>query len=236
MRKWWKATTPITWVLSFSSSLSLLPPLLWLQLAIQHCFSFLYDSLTRWEVKRRGKVTTDAPQALFPLFSLEIRVPTMSSEENKNLWRLLQGRISSALTRFISASSSLSHTSFLYDRQFTLLFFFFFVNNFFTTILSQMGFLPWEIRVAFLGESQLRDSGATQPTVHAGCFNVSIIHRTLTWTTGSLTCAQMLMHTIAHGGVRTHVRGSALKVDSGRKIPCRTGESNLRQRRDGPML
>ena len=27
-----------------------------------------------------------------------------------------------------------------------------------------------------------------------------------------------------------------LKVDFGRKIPCRTGESNLRQRRDGPML
>ena len=44
------------------------------------------------------------------------------------------------------------------------------------------------------------------------------------------------MHAIAHGGVRTRVRASALKVDSGRKIPCRTGESNLRQRRDGPML
>ena len=25
-------------------------------------------------------------------------------------------------------------------------------------------------------------------------------------------------------------------VDSGRKIPCRTGESNLRQQRAGPML
>ena len=49
-------------------------------------------------------------------------------------------------------------------------------------------------------------------------------------------CAQMLMHAIAHGGVRTHVRESALKVDSGRKIPCRTGESNLRQRCAGPML
>ena len=36
--------------------------------------------------------------------------------------------------------------------------------------------------------------------------------------------------------IRTHVRDSALKVDSGRKIPCRTGESILRQRRDGPML
>ena len=36
----------------------------------------------------------------------------------------------------------------------------------------------------------------------------------------------MLIHAIAHGGVRTHVKESALKVDSGRKIPCRTGESN----------
>ena len=47
----------------------------------------------------------------------------------------------------------------------------------------------------------------------------------------------MLMHAIAHGGVRnTHVRESALKVDPRRKIPCRTGESNLRQRSDGPMF
>ena len=99
-----------------------------------------------------------------------------------------------------------------------------------------MGFLLWEIRVAFPGENQLRQSRATQATVHAGCFSVSIIHRTLPWTTGSLTYAQMLMHAIAHGGVRTHVRESAQKVDSGRKIPCRAGESNLRQRRDGPML
>ena len=65
------------------------------------------------------------------------------------------------------------------------------------------------------------------------CFQ---IHRTLTWTTESLTCAQMLMHAIAHGGVRTHVRECALKFDSGIKIPCRTGESNLPQRRAGPTL
>ena len=44
------------------------------------------------------------------------------------------------------------------------------------------------------------------------------------------------MHAIAHGVVRTHVRESSLKVDSGRKIPCRTGESNLRKRPDGPTL
>ena len=31
-------------------------------------------------------------------------------------------------------------------------------------------------------------------------------------------------------------RQSALKVDSGRKIPCLTGESNLLQHRAGPML
>ena len=32
------------------------------------------------------------------------------------------------------------------------------------------------------------------------------------------------------------VKESALKVDFGRKIPCRTVESNLRRRRAGPML
>ena len=107
--------------------------------------------------------------------------------------------------------------------------------TFFNCIVP-MEFLPWKIRVAFPRESQLRQSRATQPTVHVGCFCVSIIHRTRTWTTGSLTCAQMLMHAMARGGVRTHVRESALKVDSGRKIPCRTGESNLRQRRAGPRF
>ena len=99
------------------------------------------------------------------------------------------------------------------------------VNFFLSFLILQLivpfEFLPWEIRVAFPGECQMRQSRATQPTVHAGCVSVSIIHRTLTWTTGSLTCAQMLMHAFAHGGVRTHVRESALKVDSGRKIPCR---------------
>ena len=37
-------------------------------------------------------------------------------------------------------------------------------------------------------------------------------------------------------GFTDTVRESALKVDSGKKIPCRTGESNLRHRCDGPML
>ena len=37
-------------------------------------------------------------------------------------------------------------------------------------------------------------------------------------------------------GCTDTVRESALKVDSGRKIPCRAGESNLRQQRASPML
>ena len=63
----------------------------------------------------------------------------------------------------------------------------------FITVLSQLG-----IRVAFTGESQLLWSCATQPMVPAGCFSVSIIHWTLTGTTGSLTCTQMLTHVIAY--------------------------------------
>ena len=43
---------------------------------------------------------------------------------------------------------------------------------------APLGFLPCEIWVAFLVESQLRQSRATQPTVHAGFVSVSIIQRT----------------------------------------------------------
>ena len=107
-----------------------------------------------------------------------------------------------------------------------------------------MGFLSWEIRVAFPGETQLRQSRTTQRAVHAGfvvvvclfVFSISIIHRTLTWATGSLTCAQMLTHATAHGGCTDTVRVSALKVDSERKFPCCTGESNLRRQRAGSMI
>ena len=46
---------------------------------------------------------------------------------------------------------------------------------------------------------------------------------------GFLTCTQMLMQTIAHGGCTDTARESALKADTGRKIPCCTGDSNPRQ-------
>ena len=44
------------------------------------------------------------------------------------------------------------------------------------------------------------------------------------------------MITAAHGMCADTVRESALIVDSGRKIPCRTGESNLTKRCAGPTL
>ena len=46
--------------------------------------------------------------------------------------------------------------------------------------------------------------------MHAGCFSVFIFHRALSWTTGSLTCPQILNHAIAHEGVRTYVRENPL--------------------------
>ena len=49
----------------------------------------------------------------------------------------------------------------------------------FYNCIVPLGFLPRKIRVAFSRESHLRQSRATQSMVHAGCFSVSIIHRTL---------------------------------------------------------
>ena len=45
----------------------------------------------------------------------------------------------------------------------------------------------------------------------AGYVRVAVIHRTLTWTTGPLSCAQMLMHAIAQRGCTDIERESALK-------------------------
>ena len=88
----------------------------------------------------------------------------------------------------------------------------FFLKTFYNTVVP-VGFLPWEIRVAFLRESQLRQSHATQPRMLAGCFGVSIIHWTLTWTTGFFnmrTDVNTCNHTL---GCTDTIRESALKVD-----------------------
>ena len=82
--------------------------------------------------------------------------------------------------------------------SFTFTFYLYFLQLYYPN-----GIFPREIRVAFPGESQLRQSRATQPAMHAGCFGVSIIHQTLTGTKESLTCAQMLMYVIVYWDVRT---------------------------------
>ena len=54
-------------------------------------------------------------------------------------------------------------------------FFFYFTFTFYNYIVP-MGFLPWEIRIAFPGENQRRQSRDTLPSGHAGCFSVTIVH------------------------------------------------------------
>ena len=167
----------------------------------------------------------DQPTALqSPLFQICLNKFERKIRNNNNNNNNKKGKCSSY--------QSLTHE--VFSHIYTLFYFLIFLITFYNCIV-QTGISPMG-NSAFSGKIQLRQSRTTQPTVHARCFSVSIIHRNLTWTTVSLTCAQMLMHAIAYGGVRKHVRESSLKVDSWRKIPCRTGESNLRQQCDGPML
>ena len=99
-----------------------------------------------------------------------------------------------------------------------------------------MGFHLWEIQVAFSRESQLRQS--CYPTYGACwvflCFNnplnFDMDYRIFNVRTDVNTC------NCTWGCMDTRKRESALKVDSGRKIPRRTGESNLRWWRAGPTL
>ena len=63
-----------------------------------------------------------------------------------------------------SRLSSLSHCGLILAYFLT-----FYIFTFYNCIVP-MGFLPWKIRVALSGKSQLQQSRATQTTVHAGCF------------------------------------------------------------------
>ena len=92
------------------------------------------------------------------------------------------------------------------------LFFFFF----FRTVLSQWDFSYGKLGLPFPGKPAATES--CYPTYGAYLeFSVSIIHRTLTSTTGSLTCAQMSMHAIAHGGLYGHRK--TVCTESGKKNP-----------------
>ena len=99
----------------------------------------------------------------------------------------------------------------------------------FYNCIVPLGFRPFELWLLFPGKASC-DSHATKLTVHAGCFSVSITHRTLTWITGSLKCTQMLMQGSCTWVCMDAVRQTMLKVDSGRKILWHSRESDLPQR------
>ena len=101
-------------------------------------------------------------------------------------------------------------------------FWFFFFLPFYHSVVP-LGFLPLEVRVTLPGENQLRQSRATQTTVHSGCFSVCLIHRTLTWTTGFLTCVCDIFTCVytrggEGGGVGTSVYSLIRKTFVGYRI------------------
>ena len=70
---------------------------------------------------------------------------------------------------------------------------------FFTTVLSHWDFSNGKIGLPSPGKASCNWAVLSTIMVHAKCFSVSIIHQTLTWTTGSLTHAQTLRHVICKG-------------------------------------
>ena len=72
--------------------------------------------------------------------------------------------------------------------------------------------------------SQIHKSSATHSNHCVWYFRVSK-HWCSCQCLGFLTFAQMLMHALANGDCTNTARESALKVDSGRIVPCRTEKS-----------
>ena len=70
----------------------------------------------------------------------------------------------------------------------------FFWGVYFVHFVDPIGISPMGNSGRFLQESQLQQSRATQPELIkvnvGGSFRVSVIHRILTWTTGSLSCVR----------------------------------------------
>ena len=101
---------------------------------------------------------------------------------------------------------------------------------FLTIVLSLGHFSHIKSGLPFTGKASC-DSRAIQPVVHAGCFGVSIIHwiltRTVSTDVNACDCTW---------GCKGTVQESALKADSGRKIPSCTGELNLLQPSASPMI
>ena len=63
---------------------------------------------------------------------------------------------------------------------------------------SHLRFLPWETRVSLPGESQLRQSRATQPTVYAGLFVFHNPPDSDVLECGGVRANVILLHAYAH--------------------------------------
>ena len=93
----------------------------------------------------------------------------------------------------------------------------------FPQLYCPMRIFWWEIWVASPPRKATCNSQVTQPTVPAVCFCISVIIQTLTWTTGSVTSAQ-IMHVVAHGGCTDIVRESLhCKLTLGQKFLAKLG-------------
>ena len=91
-----------------------------------------------------------------------------------------------------------------------------FAPFFFSIFIFPMGFLPWEIRVAFPGESQLRRSCATQSMMHAGCFYMHNLPNS-NMDNRIFNVHKDVNATIAHEGVRTALESLHWKLTLGEK-------------------
>ena len=116
------------------------------------------------------------------------------------------------------------------ETTFKIFFVFFFSNTFFllllfTTVLSQWEFSHGKFGLLSPGKASCDRVALPNLLCMLGVFSVSVIHQTLTWTTGSLTCTQMLMHAIAHGGgdIRTPWESLHWKLTVGEKSPAAPG-------------
>ena len=87
----------------------------------------------------------------------------------------------------------------------------------------------WEIRVTLPGYGTAAARAALPIRISVCSIFVCPNSGMAASVLGFLTCAQKLLQTIAHGGCTDTVRESALKVDTGKKIPCRPGDLNPRQ-------
>ena len=78
-----------------------------------------------------------------------------------------------------------------------------FFSFFFTTVLSQWDFSHGKFGLLSPGKASCDRVVLPNLLCMLVVFSVSIIHRTVTCTTGSLMCAHMLMHIVAQGRALT---------------------------------